>query len=93
MAKSSFFSSTGINPTVSQSIESSLTEAQNSATLAQSALSAATLLTNSSLLKANNLSGLTNTVFARANMGLGDIATTSIADYLAIDATLEGGNF
>ena len=81
MAKSSFFSSTGINPTVSQSIETSLTEAQNSATLAQSALSAATLLTNSSLLKANNLSGLTNTVFARANMGLGDIATTSIADY------------
>ena len=64
MAKSSFFSSTGINPTVSQSIETSLTEAQNSATLAQSALSAATLLTNSSLLKANNLSGLTNTVFA-----------------------------
>lgn len=46
-----------------------------------------------SLLRANNLSGLTSVTTARANMGLGDIATTSVADYLGITATLEGGNF
>ena len=78
MAKSSFFSSTGINPTASQSIEASLTQAQNSATLAQSAVEAATLLTNSSLLKANNLSGLTNQSSARANMGLGAVSYTHL---------------
>ena len=137
MAKSSFFSATGINPTTSSSIETSLATiaAQSSAVttaldeftdiylgrkdvapttdndgnpLQTGSLYFSTALSelqvykdggwdgledDSALLKENNLSGLTSVISARANMGLGDIATTSIADYLASDATLEGGNF
>ena len=107
MSKSSFFAISGADPTETDAIASSATSAATSATVASasatqaansasavsSTLAEATEAFQGALLKANNLSGLSNAATARTNMGLGTAATTDADDYLTSDATLEGGNF
>ena len=90
MPKSSFFTQSGVSPTASVSIQSSIDAAQSFANQAQNSV---TSLTNVALLKANNLSGVASVPSARTNLGLGTAATTNSSDYLSATSNIDGGQF
>lgn len=99
-SNSSFYAISGASPEETDAIESSVnsaaayaTQAANDASSVASTLAEAEEQFQGALLKANNLSGLSNAATARTNMGLGTAAITDADDYLSSDATLEGGNF
>lgn len=64
------------------SVGTAVTDAQTAATAAAASAAAAAATLASSLLKANNLSDLTNAGTARTNLGLGTMAVATATDYV-----------
>jgi hypothetical protein len=73
------------------SASTSATNAATSATSAASSAAAASTTLGASLLKANNLSDLTNATSARSNLGLGTLAAKSTVESADLAATLDLG--